>query len=315
MVPILVVLPVWLFLVHGPRQCLRLVGWLIVTGVGVAALLLPFFDLQGVLFNSLVIPARVPWIAEHPKVVMVLRVLAELFIHCVPLLLLVTTCAVASVVLGFRSSAASAGMRAFLTDNPWTLLAGVALFMVPVSVLGRIKMGGAINTFSPTTYFLLAAGILAAIAGVRRLRDEAGPLAHQAGLGAAALCAAILAGGGTAEAVLNSEPPLHDHPSQQAYTYLVREDSRAYFPMHPLAHLLADGSLFHYGPALFDRENLARLPLSSSQRLSHLPVAPSVVCWDKEYWGDPWLKGAYFTEYGQAIDIPSLGSWWECYTR
>jgi hypothetical protein len=311
MVPILVALPVWLLLVHGRRQCLRLVGWLTVTGGVAAAFLLPFFDLEGVIFNCLTIPARVPWQAEHLKVVMGLRVLAELFVHCVPLLLLLATCAVASIAL--RSP--SAGPRAFLARNPWTLLAGVALFMVPVSVLGRIKVGGAINTLSPTTFFLFAAGILAVLAVVRRSREEASPRVHQTGLGAAALCAGILAAGGTAEVVLESDSPLREYPAQQAYTYLVRQDSRAHFPLHPLAHLLADGSLFHYGSSIYDRERLARLPMSRSQREGYLPEDPTIVCWDEQYWGETWLPGAYFTEYTRRVDPPRLGSYWECYAR
>ncbi len=314
MVPILVALTLWFLFVHGPKQCLRLLGWLAISGVGVVALLLPFFSLEGVVFNCLTIPSRVPWNAEHPKVVMAARVFAELFVHSVPLLLLLSVSAVASIALSSRSFASSVGPRAYLIHNPWTLLALVAFFMIPVSVLGRIKEGGAINTFSPTTYFLLAAGVLAAIAAVRRFRDDADSLA-QAALGATAVCAGILAAGGTALVVLDADPPLREHPSQMAYTYLVSEDSRAYFPLHPLAHLLADGSLYHYGSSLYDRERLAGLPLSRFQRQGYLPVEPRVVCWDVQYWGQPWLKEVYFTEYTRRVGIPSLGSRTECYAQ
>ena len=313
MIPILVALPLWFLLVHGPKPFRRLMGWLAISGVVLAALFVPFFGIEALIFNCLTIPARVPWIAGHSKIVIASKGLAQLFVHCVPLLFLLTTYAVASFAFPSRSSDSSVGVRAYLTQNAWTLLAWVALFMVPVSVLGRVKMGGSINTFSPTTYFLLAAGVLAAVAVVRRLRDLAGSLA-QAAFGATAICAGILAAGGTARVVLSADSPLREHPTQKAYAYLVREDSRAYFPLHPLAHLLADGSLFHYGSSLFDRENLARLPLSPSHRQAHLPVDPSMVCWEEISWGDSWLKGAYFTDYARRIDRPP-GTSWECYVR
>ncbi len=315
MAPILVVLPLWFLVVHGLRPCLRLFGWLAVTGVGMAALLVPFFGLEGVLFNVLTIPARVPWNAGHSRFVMAMAVLADLLIVSVPLVLLLTICAVASVTLRSRSSASTTGLGTFLGDNSWTLPAGVAICMVPISVLGRVKMGGYTNTYSPTTYFLLAAAVLATIAVARRLRDHAGPIAHQAGLGAIALCAGILAVGGTARVVFDADSPLRDHPSQQAYDYLVGEDSRVYFPMHPLAHLLADGSYLHYSPSLYDREYLAGIPLPSSQRQNHLPVDPSMVCVDKAEETGKWWPKNYFTDYTRRIEVPSLGRWWWCSTR
>ncbi|HUF89260.1 MAG TPA: hypothetical protein VMR66_04695 [Gemmatimonadota bacterium] len=311
MFPILVVLPLWLLAAQGRRACLRLAGWLAVTGVGAAALAVAFFRPEGVLFNVLTIPARVPWRADDPRLLSILRVLAELVVHALPLVLLVAACAVVSVALRSHEPATRAGPRAFLTGNPWALLAGVALAMVPVSVLGRIKVGGSINTLSPTTYFLLAAAVLAAIEVVRRARD-AGPRVHQVALGTAALCAAILAAGGTARIALERDTPVRAHQSQRAYEYLIGEDPRAFFPLHPLAHLLADGTLFHFGSSLYDREALARLPLPATQRESHLPADPSIVCWDQGYWGKSWLEENYFRNYSRRIESGSLRPW-DCY--
>jgi hypothetical protein len=178
--------------------------------------------------------------------------------------------------------------------------------------MGRVKIGGFINTFSPTTYFLLAAGVLAVIGIPERLKDRSDTVNFQFSLGLLALCSLVLALGGAARIpLLAADFSPREHPSQQAYDFLTRENSRAYFPMHPLAHFLADGSLYHFGAALYDREVLARVPLSARQRTSHFPVNPSSVCWEL---GEEWVRGRYFTEYTRQIEVRSLEPAWECYT-
>lgn len=128
------------------------------------------------LFNSLTISARVAWRADHPWILMPLRVLAELFIYSLPLVFLVTTYAVLSIALRPRSPAPLSGF------------------------LGRL-----------------------------------------AGL-----------------------------------------------------------------PAL------ARLPLPATQRESHLPGDPSIVCWDQDYWGKSWLEENYFRNYSRRVESGSLRPW-DCY--
>jgi hypothetical protein len=91
-------------------------------------------------------------------------------------------------------------------------------------------------------------------------------------------------------------------------------DPHAFFPMHPLAHLMADGSLYHLGMSLYDREVLARLPLSDEHRLAHMPQSPTLVCWD-DAWGVNSLRETYFEVYMLPVTSSGLGSCWQCYTR
>ncbi|HYO45410.1 MAG TPA: hypothetical protein VEY33_01805, partial [Gemmatimonadota bacterium] len=314
MFPILVALPLWFLLVHGRKVGARLVGWLSVIGPGLMVLMTPFFRPEGVLFNCLTIPARIPWkLGEYPRVIAVLLISAELVVHSIPLIILLTVGAVLAVAVRSPSLPSAPGLRPFLAANAWALPVLVALTTVPVSVMGRVKIGGYINTFSPTMYFLLAAGILAVIGIPERLKDRSNNVNFQSSLGLLALCSLVLALGGAAKIpFLAADFSPHEHRSQQAYNFLTRENSRAYFPMHPLAHLLADGSLFHFGAALDDREVLARLPLSTRQRKSHFPVNPSSVCWER---GEESVRSRYFKEYTRQIEVRSLEPAWECYTR
>jgi hypothetical protein len=314
MFPILLALPLWFLLVHGRRACARLVGWMCAAGAGLMALLTLFFRPEGVVFNCLIIPARAPWeLEQYPRVVATVLAGAELAVHSIPLVLLLTAGAVLSVAVEPPARPSATGLRPFLAGHGWALPALVALTMIPVSIAGRVKVGGYVNTFSPTTYFLLAAGILAAIGIPEGLKDKGDPSGLQFSLGLLALCSLVLAGGGGARIpFLATDFPPSEHPTQRAYDFLTREDPDAFFPSHPLAHLLADGSLFHFGPALYDREELARMPLPSRQRQSHFPAAPSRVCWDR---GEEWMRGRYFTEYTRRIEVRSLESAWECYAR
>jgi hypothetical protein len=312
MFPILVALPLWFLLVHGRRAAARLVLWLGLTGIGLSVPLIAFFGPEGVLFNCLTIPARTPWMAsQYPRFIAAFLAGADLVAHSVPLVVLLTVGAVVAVGgrLSFRLSAES--LRPFLTANAWALPVLVALTMVPTSIMGRVKIGGYINTFSPTTYFLLAAGILVVMRIPKRFEETSDDFKTSHGL--LALCSLVLAlGGGARLPFLAADLLSDEHRSQQAYEFLIREDPGAYFPMHPLAHLLADGSLFHYGAALYDREVLARLPLSAQQRKSHFPESPTSVCWDR---GEEWARGRDFLEYRRRIEVPSLGAAWECYAR
>ena len=313
MFPLLLVLPLWFFLVHGRREGVRLVGWLAVSGLGLMVPITAFFGWKGVLFNTLVIPGRVPWeYSQYPRVLAAMLVTAELLVHSLPLVILLTVGAVVSAGVG-SASVSRPGLRPFLASNAWALPALVALASVPVSIMGRVKVGGFINTFSPTTYFLLAAGILAVIGIPARLEDDSDAGKARYGLNLLALCSLLLALGGAARIpFLAAHFPVPEHRSQQAYEFLTHEDARAFFPMHPLAHLLADGSMFHFAGALYDREELARLPLPSRQREGYFPADPSSVCWER---GEEWVRSRYFTEYTRRIEDHTLEPPWECYSR
>lgn len=67
--------------------------------------------------------------------------------------------------------------------------------------------------------------------------------------------------------------------------------------------------------SLYDRESLARLPLSSAQRRNHLPADPSIVCWDPPMWGDDWVREHYFTAYTRTVEVPRLAGKWNCFAR
>lgn len=316
MVPILLALPLWLLMLHGRRSALRLVIWLVVTGGLLAGLLLSLFPADDVIFNILTIPARVPWSADpYPRGLQLLATLVELLRHSLAILLFLGA-GIAALWSG-KTRNPVVPVRSWLRANSWVLPLLVSVVMVPVSLIGRAKVGGALNTFSPTTYFLTLACVMVWLQ-MPRLFDGRRPdfrVLRQTALGFLACVSLFIGGVITADAywqALNSGRHVSRQSSQIAYEYLRTRDADAFFPVHPLAHLLADGSLYHLVAGLHDREYLASLPLSAEHRRRYLPSAPSVVCWDGS-WGGAYVRANYYLEYAHAIDPPELGERWDCY--
>lgn len=313
MIPLLVAIPLWFLVTSGVKETIRLVAWLGLSGALLVATIGIWFQLDAVWLNTVTIPMNVPWVADkYPRVVAILRVTAEFWQHSTPLLILTVVGVSISAARCTTPATSWPAVREFLRLNPSCLPLLVAVLMVPMAILGRVKIGGALNTFSPSTYFLLAGGMLAVFGIPDRLTDRS----REVSLAAVACCCLLLAGAGAGEIVktLATRGTVVRHRAQVAFEYLVEEDPAAFFPTHPMAHLLADGSLYHLSQALHDREKLAGLPLSDRQRGAYLPSQPSVVCFDPA-WGTAYFREHYFIEYRQERRVDSLGPEWSCYSR
>jgi len=251
MLPIVVALPLWLLITDGPRAARRHVVWTAAFGAGLAVLFVAWFGYDAMRFNMVTLPRLQPWYGEAeghgrlPAALTSLRLL--LTANRGPAALLAVVAAVAVRDGG--------GARDWWRAQPWTLLLLVGLLMVPMSVLGGAKLGGYLNTHSPTNYFVLGAATL----GLSRLagRRPSGPMAM---LLAALLC--LLVGRYVLDA--HSGPLLQgalarlrawsDNPQQQAYEFARQHPGEAYFPWNPLAPLQANGVLFHSEIGMWNRE-------------------------------------------------------------
>ena len=153
LLPLVAVLPLWVLLCDGGRQAVRFALWLMSVGAAMAALFLTLFPLEGLLFNTVLIPREVPWVGAFPSN------LAYAFLELQTYLLPIVLILLGSVILLIRDDPATK-LSTWLPPNDWVLPAAAALILVPVSVLGRVKIGGALNNFSYSLYFALAAGVM-----------------------------------------------------------------------------------------------------------------------------------------------------------
>ena len=150
LLPLAILLPLWVLLAHGRRAALHLTLWLVGLGTLFAVGLLVVFGTEGLFFNTVAIPGAMPWIRKTPF--NLAYVFMELVDYLLPILLVLLGC----VVLLLREDPVS-NLRTWLRGNAWMLVFLAALALVPSSVLGRVKVGGALNNLSYTLYFALAA--------------------------------------------------------------------------------------------------------------------------------------------------------------
>ena len=66
--------------------------------------------------------------------------------------------------------------------------------------------------------------------------------------------------------------------NQVAFDRLRRGVEGIYVPDHPLAHVMAEGRLYHFARAIYDREVLAGFPVNDQQFYRYVPDSLSMLC-------------------------------------
>lgn len=304
MAPVFVAMALVVLWARGWRAVFRLCGLAAVSGLLVGLVCFSLFPFGDVLFNTVKLMARCPWHGTLPW--NLVGVFFELFNTSLPLLLFLTVGWGAWHASRVEAAAVSGGRRA----EDWQVALLAALFFLPMSVLGRVKVGGSPNTLSPTVYFLLAAGCLLVPAVMTRL--ESGPARHQAirtfklVLVLVSLALSLRWFWWGFDYVRTRKLSTRNNAAHIAFNYLKKHGPGAYFTGLPLSHLMAEGVLYNFGSAVYDREVLARYPLSREQRTRYLPANPTMVCGNVPMWGAEHVESTYFPEYTERIEVPEL---------
>ncbi len=308
MVPVLPAMALWVLIAEGFQPLLRFCGWAAASGLIVALSLLAVFPAEGVVFNTILLMKRCPWVGEVPW--NLLGVLNELTRESLPLLLLLVVGA--SVMGALRGRASSPGIRDRSRDA-WLIASLVALFLVPTSVLGRVKVGGWPNTLSPTIYSLLSAVCLLIPIVYRTASDGPAGRPLVAHVRRFLVLVALVVGFSWSLALFSDlrdrQFSVRNNAAQQAFDYLKRRDPNVYFPVLPLSHLMAQDVLYNYSSSIYDREVLARIPMSKEQAERYFPANPSLVCWTTaQAWGTKYVEERYFARYSVPVPVPELPS-------
>lgn len=312
MVPILPAFACWLCARGQYRDAARFLGGSLLAGIVLLVLSAWRFGLEGLLLNLVRIPGGHEWVGTTPF--NLLRSGSELLnLALMPLILL---------SLGLAWATASAGwpgVRQQVTARAWGLPAILAVFLIPLSLMGRVKVGGAPNSLAPPLYFLIAA-LLALFAELLREPATPGgsPASRQILKRASAVALAMLAlvwSLDVTQSLRYGVPDLHRSLPQQAFNYLTSTGANAYFPGYPLAHLLADNRLFHFTHAVGDRELRGHIPLAPGQGRKHVPAEAAIVCWTRNHMEDERRDvGRYLPGYTVPVSIPELPDF-ICYAR
>jgi hypothetical protein len=160
------------------------------------------------------------------------------------------------------------------------------LWLVPTSVAGRIKAGGAENALSPAIYFFA----LACLLELAPYLSAASADDSRARLALVAL--AILLGTYVIfrlpENVYLTLKKSAQTPTEEVYRFSRSHPGQVYFPQFPLAILMAEGRLYDFSWGLSDRR-AAGHPVPEAQFLADTPsstnkmaLTPWVPAWERD---------------------------------
>lgn len=266
--PIVVALPLYLWIRDGHKPAIRCLFWIAGVGVVVSLLFVLWFGFEGMFFNMFQIPSGHAWKRAPSKLVALfdsgLRI-ARASSFVIALILAV----------GAMTWSRGKSLRDWLREQPWIGFAWVGIFMIPTAVLGNVKIGGSLSPFAMTTWFLAAAGIaglaqLAATTQRARARFSAAMLAVIMASGISYELGAEQRGAAIEEAVFQLRH-VSDNPQEQAVAFAKAHPGEALFVSNPLIGLLAEDSLHHSFKGILDRVASGLPPPSPEQLRAHNP--------------------------------------------
>ncbi len=295
----------YLLAMHGRKPAGR---YLLFTGAWtllLTGLFSALFGFGNLLLNMLLIPSRHPW--ETPRLFWTLHRKEFLIVAaCFGWLLL--------YIRTHPQRLQQGKLRSWFSLGTWTLYWWVSLWMAPVALSSRMKLGGWVNTLSYIFYFFMIAVPLALwekylfpLASRRPVRAKA-TIAASAAVMVVSMLRIVLADLGTMHALL---PKVH---METAYRFALRHKGQVYFPNFPYLTLVSERAAYHYSYSVFDRE-LAGYPIPQRQIRDGIPpdlkyIAVSM--FERESYA-PGLTGEYmlrfFPEFSRCIRLAELPLW------
>ncbi len=309
MVPLLFALPLYLWLAEGRRVAFDCLKYLAACLVITSAVFIIWLGAQPLFFNLFVIPSHHPWYSALPdsplkglrtlalpvRLSVLLEAAAQWLQFClIPLAMLL-------IYFLYRrcfSRSRLVAVRDWFAAQPWVLLAFVGICLLPTSLLGRVKVGGDINSLALSGYFIFVAASLVLVQVVARVsafefRNSA-QVARLVTFSVLIGCAvpAYTESRFQINLVAYAGPTAAD----KAFYFLKAHPGEAYFPWNPLGHLMAEGKLYHFCYGVYDRK-LADYPMSPEHLHSALPPKVKLIIFsgaaDRAYTLD------YLSEYSQ----------------
>jgi hypothetical protein len=295
--PLLAAVPLLAWLLTNGRLALVAVAAeaaaLAILGGAVACLV----DVRAMVFNAVTVPSRHPYHAKlelGPAVFQVAQDFAKNALWP----------ALASIFLATLTARATPGLgwRDRLRAHPGLAVLLTAVALVPTSLAGRMKYGGAEVSFAPTLT-LLAAGIALLTLSNLPLGGAFAAAARPALAASAALLA--LYNAVFPLTIASRIERLSTAPEQEAYEFARRHPGEAYFPWFPLPTILAERKLYHSTYAVYDRE-IAGFPVNEAHVRSVFPPTLRYMAY-KEL-DVPYLQ-THFPEFSKRVELAELPGW------
>lgn len=264
MLPIAILPIVYIACSQGRPGVIRYIAVFTIVFSAISAIFILTIGAANMRFHMITLPASHPWRDESDgRLVVMFRALVDLIRDA--WLPLVAVLVVAAIALHQRK------LRRLAMNTGWYLLPFAALLLVPSSILGYVKVGGFINNFALTEFFLA----LAATSGVIILiRESSTRVAKTVRV---VTCCAVLTYAGRIAIVRHELPAMasriaNPYTNQQevAYRFAKAHPGIAYFPWNPLSTWLVENRLYHFEWGYVDRRDAGMLP-SETQIRAHVP--------------------------------------------
>ncbi|CAD5951872.1 hypothetical protein PCC9214_02606 [Planktothrix tepida] len=311
--PILISLPVYLFLAYDFKVFKRYLACLALSGVVISSVLLIAFNPQALLFNLITIPGNQPWFDGNnqtitlfwDKLLMLLSAAQQLAGYC-----LLQGMIVGFWILGTLPNDIQK-IKTWIQENPWLLFVIVSLFFIPTSLLGRVKAGGDANGMY-TVYFLTLVANLVLLEQATNLSTKSGQeflqKISQTGLLSLVIILTIYNINLPIPYIYKTFPSFFNNVHQVVYEYSKKNPGQVYFPWHPFSVLMAEHQLYHIDSGPFDRY-LAGVPISKEEFMAYLPENFTQIAIPA--WAD--LRGEfgkfylhYLPDFTRRIEVPEL---------
>lgn len=271
MAPIPVALACYLLLAEGPRRFIRYVLVQLLSGALIGAIMMLIFrPPEALVFNTYTLARNFHTIESMQ------HILEGMYAERVVLAAVIPALA---VLVAYAFFVGNGGARARLRAHPWLAFLFVAVFQTPIALRGYAA-GGADNHLAVVTVFLT----MAVTVGLTSLRspDAEHRLSIPPLIQRALLFGIVVAALTIPWRLSGSFATLRSVPAETAFQYEKLRPGRVYFPLNPLAVLLADGKLTHFDVSVGDRAR-AGFPITPAQFAAGLPPHYQLVAYPSTY--------------------------------
>jgi hypothetical protein len=310
--PLVLGLFIYLWIADGAGAAMRYWLCFLLASALTLAVFVPWHGFQEMWFNLVVNPSLEPWNKDLVKVE------GWAIVELMQRMRWVSILIACYFVYEWHKKTAPGGIRQWCSVHRWVLFVIVGICMIPTALMGRMKVGGDLNALSFATYFLATgtyAILLQFIMSPRTSADYGIAQGVLKKLIYAYVVSSMIMQLPTLSYYFLCLPKylhrLESNPPSVSCRYSREHPGVVYMPWNCLETYLAEGTIYHFEYAVFDRE-MGNLPPDPVHFKSGLPAAMRYVAYPFNEQARHVMK--YFPEYRYETTLPDLPPGWTVYT-